>query len=87
MFTSIGFAGMSSLIFEIIFSFGSVSHRDKNSAAVFIFPEMCAIVKLNCSTKSQATHNGGGIIFVWKNLVTDLLSVMIIAGLVAPSMI
>ena len=45
---------------------------------------MCAIVKLNCSTKLQAFHKGGGIIFVWKSLVTDLLSVMIITGLVAP---
>ena len=84
MFTSIGFVGMSSLIFNIIFSFGSIRNRDKKSAAVFNFPGMCAIVKLNCSTKSHAFHKGGGIIFVWKNLVTDLLSVMIITGLVAP---
>ena len=84
MFTSIGFVGMSSLIFNIIFSFGSIFNRDKKSAAIFIFPGMCAIVKLNCSTKSHAFHRGGGIIFVWKNLVTDLLSVMIITGLVAP---
>ena len=84
MFTSIGFVGMSSLIFKINFSFGSISNRDKISAAVFIFPGMCAIVKLFCSTKSHALQRGGGIIFVWKNLVTDLLSVMIITGLVAP---
>ena len=84
MFTSIGFVGMSSLIFKIFFSFGSISNRDKKSAAVFIFPGMCAIVKLNCSTKSQVIHRGGGINFVWKNLVTDLLSIMIITGLVAP---
>ena len=45
---------------------------------------MRAIVKLNRNTKSQAFHNGGGIIFVWKNLVNDLLSVMMITGLVAP---
>ena len=40
MFTSIGFVGMSSLIFKIIFSLGSTSKRDKESAAVFIFPGM-----------------------------------------------
>ena len=84
MFTSIGFVGMSSLIFKIIFSFGSDSNQDKKSAAVFIFPGMCAIVKLNCSTKSHEFQRGGGITFVWKNLVTDVLSVMIITGLVAP---
>ena len=64
IFTSIGFVGMSSLIFRMTFSFGSISNRDKKSAAVFIFPGMCAIVKLNCNTKSQTFHKGGGIIFV-----------------------
>ena len=83
-FTSICFVGMSSLIFKIIFSFGSSSNRDEKSAAVFFYPGMCAIVKLNCSTKSQAFHKGGGIILNWKNLVTDLLSVMINTGLMAP---
>ena len=68
----------------MIFSIGSISKRDKKSAAVFIFPGMCAIVKINCNTKSQAFYDGGGIIFVWKNLVTDLLSVMMMTGLVAP---
>ena len=87
MVTSIGFVGMSSLIFKMIFSLGSISKRNKKYAAVFIFPGMCAIVKLNCSTNSQAFHKGGGIIFVWKNLVTDLLSVMIITVLVAPQII
>ena len=84
MFTSIGFVGMSSLIFRIVFSLESISNWDKKSAAMFIFPGMCAIVKINFSTKSQAFHRREGIIFVWKNLVTDLLSVMIITGLVAP---
>ena len=87
MFTSIGFVGMSSLIFKIFFSLAYVSKRDKRSAAVFIFLGMCAIVKLNCSTNSQAFHKSGGIIFLWKNLVTDMLSVMIITGLVAPQII
>ena len=77
MFTSIGFVGMPSLILNF-FSLGSSSKRDKKSAAVLIFPGMCAIGKSNCNTKSQAIHKGGGIIFVWKNLVTDLLLVMII---------
>ena len=86
-FTSIGFVGMSFLIFRNFFSLGSISNRDKKSAAVFTFPGMCAIVKLNCSTKSQAFHRGGGIIFVWKSLVTNLLSVMIFTGLVAPQKI
>ena len=63
-FISIGFIGMSSLIFKILFSLGSISKRDKKSAAVVIFPEMCAIVKLNCSTKLQAFHKGGGISFL-----------------------
>ena len=48
---SINFVGMSSLIFKTVFSFGSISNRDKKSAAIFNFPGMCAIVKLNCSTK------------------------------------
>ena len=61
MFTSIGFVGMSSLIFKIIFSLGSISKRDRDSVAVFTFPGVCAIVKLNCSTKLQAFHKDGGI--------------------------
>ena len=84
MFTSIGFVGMAFLIFKSIFSLGSISEQNKKSAAMFIFPGMCAMVKLNCSTKSQSFHKGGEINFVWKNLVTDLLSVMMITDLVAP---
>ena len=83
MFTSIGFVGMSSLTFKNIFSSGSNSKKDKKSAAVFLFPGMCDIVKLGCSTKLQAFHKSGGITFVWKNPVIDLLSVMIIIGLMA----
>ena len=84
MFISIGFVGMSSLIFKIIFSLVSISKRDTKSVAVFIFPGTCAIVKLICSTKSEAIHTGGGIFFVWNNLVTDLVSIMVVTGLVAP---
>ena len=69
--------------FWIIFSLGSISSRDKISAAVFIFSGTCAMLKLNCITKSQTFHKGGGFIFVWKNLVTDTLSVMMMTGLVA----
>ena len=87
MFTSINFVGMSSLIFKMIFSFGFVSKRDKKSAAVFFLPGMSAMVKLNCNTKSQAFHNSGRIIFVWKNLLIDLLSVMMVTGLVVPQKI
>ena len=43
--TSMEFVGMFSLIFKIMFSLGSVSKRDKKSAAVFFFPGMCAMVK------------------------------------------
>ena len=84
MFTSIGFVGTCSLIFRIIFSLGSSSKRDMESAVVFILSGTCAMVKLNCGTKSKAFHKGVGNIFVWKNLVTDLLSVMMITGFVVP---
>ena len=80
------FFGMSFLIFRTIFSFslGSISKRYKKSAAVFIFPGTCAMVNLDCNTKPLAFYMGGQINFVWKNLATDLLSIMIITGLVAP---
>ena len=58
MFTSIDFVEISSLIFRVIFSVRSISERNKKPAAVFIFPGMCSIVKLNCGTKSQAFHEG-----------------------------
>ena len=34
--------------------------------------------------KIKARFEGGGIIFIWKHLVTDLVSVMIIIGSIAP---
>ena len=43
-------------------------------------PAICAILKLNCSTKSHAFHKVGGIALVWKNRMTDLLSVKTIAA-------
>ena len=84
MFTSIGLVGMSLLFLKGFFRWDPFLNEMKKYAAVFIFPGMCAIVKLNCITKSQAFHKGGGIVFVWKNLLTNLLSVMISTGLVAP---
>ena len=80
MLTSIVFVGMSSLIFRIVFPFGSISNRDTKSAAVFIFLGRCAMVKMNSNTISQAYHKGGGIKFVWKNWVSELLTVIIITS-------
>ena len=75
---------MSFLFFRIIFSLESISKQNKKSVAGIIFHGMCVMLKLNCNAKSQTFHKGEGIYFVWKNLVTDLLSVLIITGLVAP---
>ena len=55
-FTSVGYVGKSSLTFKIIFLRGAISKQDEKSAAVFIFPEMSAMVKLNSSTRSQAFY-------------------------------
>ena len=87
MFTSMGLVGISSRIFRTILSFGSASSFDEKTATVFVIPGVCAITRLNCSTKSHAFHNGVGIIFFWKSLVTDLLSVKIKMGSVAPQKI
>ena len=78
-----GCVRMCSLTFRNIFSLGSISKRDKKSA-VIIIPGVYGMVKLNLNAKLQAFQKGGGISFVWKNLVTHLLSVMLITGLVAP---
>ena len=67
MLTSIECVETSFLILRKILSFGSPSKRDKNSAAVFNFPELCAIVKQICGTKLHAFHNGGGTILFWEN--------------------
>ena len=45
------------------------------------------MVKLNCNAKLLAFREVGEIIFVWKNLVRDLLSAMMITDLVAPQKI
>ena len=80
MLTSIGCVETSSLILKMIFSCGSDCRRDRNSAEMFILPEMCAVVKLNLKRESHAVQKGGGNIFVWKNCVIDLLSVIIKTG-------
>ena len=85
-FTSINFVGMCSRIFKIVFSSGSIFNRDKKSDAVFILPGKCANSP-NYNTELQAFVERGGTIFVLKNLMTDLMSVMIITGLVAPQSI
>ena len=68
---NVHFVGMSYVNFKIILSLGSISEQDKKSAAVFIFPGMCAIVKSNCNTQSQAFHKCGGIIFLRKTIGND----------------
>ena len=70
-----------------MFSLRSITNRDKYSAAVFIFPGMCAMLKLNCNTNTQAFHKGGERIFVSKYLVADLLSLVIISGFVVPQVV
>ena len=42
------------------------------------------MVRIMSNTKSQVLHKGWGIIFVWNNWLTDLLSVKIVTGLHAP---
>ena len=59
------------------------SSLEKNVAAVFTEPAMYALLRLNCNTYSHAIHGAGGIAFVRKKRVTDLLSVRTIVGFVA----
>ena len=81
--TSMGLICTSSLILRRILSVTFDSNREQKSAAVFTEPAICAIYKLNCSTYSHAFHKDGGMALVWKNRVTDLLSVKTIVGFVA----
>ena len=81
--TSMGVVCTSSLILRRILSVTFNSNRERKSAAVFTELALCAILKLNCSTKSHAFHKHGGMALVWKNRVTDLLSVKTIVGFVA----
>ena len=84
MLTSMDLIVTSSRIFRIVFPFGSISSFAGKFAAVLISPGMCAISKLKWSTKLHAFDSGCGIIFVLKTLVTDLLSVLMMVGLLAP---
>ena len=54
---------------ESTFSLRLRSNLDRKSAAMFTRPGTCAIVTLNCRTKSHAVQ----MTFVWKFLFTDLL--------------
>ena len=83
MVTSIGFVWMSSRILRRILSVTLSSSLERKSAAVLTDPAMCAILKLNCNTYSYAFQSAGGIGFVWKKRVNDLLSDRTIVGFVA----
>ena len=89
MFSSVGFVGMSSLTLKITFSFihlyPFLNEIKKNLLRCSF--SLQGVVNFNCSTKSLALHKGGGIFFVRKNLVTELISVMMITGVVAPQTI
>ena len=69
-----------------LYSFVSISKRDKKNLLRCSF-SLQGVVKFICKTKSLALHKGGGIFFVRKNLVTELISVMMITGVVAPQTI
>ena len=56
------------------------SNLQRKSAAVLTELAICAVLKLNCGTYSHAFHRDGGMAFVWKNRVTDLLCVNTIVG-------
>ena len=68
----------------LFLSFGSASSFNRKTVAVFSFRRICAFTELICNTKSHTFHSGGGIILVWRNLVSDLLSVILLVGFVAP---
>ena len=81
--TSMGVVWIYSRIFRRIFSVTLSSSLERKLAAVLTEPAMCAILKLKCNTESRAFQSAGGIAFVWKKRVTDLLSVRTIVGFVA----
>ena len=83
MVSSIGVVWISSLFLRRIFSVTLSSSLERKSAEVLTEPAMCAILKLNCKTYSQAFQSAGGIAFVWKKHVTDSLSERTIVCFVA----
>ena len=58
--------------------------RSKRCCAVHFSWNVCNGKIIMQYKIALAFHKGGGIVFVWKNLVIELLSVMIITGLVSP---
>ena len=81
--TSIGVVWISSRTLRRSFSLTLSSSLEKQSAAMLTKPAICSILKLNCNTYSPAYQRAGGIGFVWKKCVTDILSVRKIVGFVA----
>ena len=63
--------GISRRIIALVFS----TRLERKSAAVLTEPAKFANLKLDCHTLSFAFHSDGGNAFVWKNRVTDMLSV------------
>ena len=80
MLICMGVVRISSRIVSFIFSLGVTSSLERKSAAVLSVPATCMILKLNCKTQSHAFQRVGGIALVWKNFVTDWLSVMTRVG-------
>ena len=74
---------MSSLILRRIFSVTFSSNREKTLTAVLNDPAIQVSWKLNCITELNAFHNAGRFAFVWRNRVTDLISVRTIVGFIA----
>ena len=73
---SMGIVCTSFRILRRFFSVTFISKWQRKSAAVLTEPGISDILTLNCSTKSHAFYkDDGGLAFVWKKLVTDLLSV------------
>ena len=64
---------------------GLMSRRERKSAAVFILPGTLAILtEIVVQNHRRSFQREGGIILVWKNMVTNLLSVKEIVGLEEP---
>ena len=80
---SIGVVCMSHRTWSWIFSVDLRSNPERKQAVVLIEPAMCAFLQIICNTELHAFHSDGAIAFVWKNRVTDSLSVRMIACFVA----
>ena len=82
MVPSMGAVRIFSQIFRRIISVILGSSLERKTAALLTEPAISAIFKLNCNTKSHAFHSAGGIAFVCKVFVTDLLNVRTFVGFV-----